>query len=113
MEAVLKGDASSKWISAASLDRYLQAIGKSQVFGTQYLDKSYLYALKHKDERNLQNRSKANEKGKTQEPYEKDLVPDSLRDDFCVPTLAQQKLNLEVLESGNYPSSIIPSGCTR
>jgi hypothetical protein len=113
VEAVVKGDASSKWIAAASLDRYLQAIGKGQVFGTQYLDKRYLYVLKHKDEPNLQNRPEANEKGKTQEPYEKDIVPDSLRNDFCVPTLAQQKINLEVIESGNYPTSMIPPGCTR
>lgn len=113
VEAVVKGDESSKWIAAASLDRYLQAIGKSQVFGTQYLDKSYLYALQHKNEPNLQNKPEANEKGMTQEPYERDLVPDSLRNDFCVPDLAQQRINLEVFQSGNYPSGIIPSGCTR
>jgi hypothetical protein len=34
--AVAKGDASSLWISAASLDRYLQAMNQPQVFGTQY-----------------------------------------------------------------------------
>ncbi len=42
VEAIVKGDASSKWISAATLDRYLQAIGKSQIFGTQYLGFIYL-----------------------------------------------------------------------
>jgi len=113
VEAVVKGDASSKWISAATLDRYLQAIGKSQVFGTQYSDKSYLYVLQHKDDPNLQNRPEVNEKGKTQEPYERDLVPDSLRNDFCVPDLAQQRVNLQVFESGSYPPGIIPPGCTR
>ena len=40
VEAVTKGDASSKWISAATLDSYLQVTGRPQVFGTQYLDRS-------------------------------------------------------------------------
>lgn len=113
VEAVVKGDSSSKWIAAASLDRYLQAIGRGQVFGTQYLDKSFLYVMQHKDEPNLGDRPEANEKGKTQDPYDKDLVPDSLRRDFCVPNLAQQKINLQEFESGKYPSGIIPPGCTR
>ena len=34
--ALAKGDQESRWISAATLDRYLQHIGQSQVFGTQY-----------------------------------------------------------------------------
>ena len=113
VEAVVKGDSSSRWIAAASLDRYLQAIGQSQVFGTQYLDKSFLYVMQHKDEPNLGDRPEAIEKGKTQEPYLRDLVPDSLRKDFCVPNLAQQKINLQEFESGKYPSGIIPPGCTR
>jgi hypothetical protein len=42
MTAVEKGDLSSRWIAAATLDRYLQAVGQPQVFGTQYLDPDYL-----------------------------------------------------------------------
>src|ERR1700733_15692913 len=47
VEAIVKGDAKSKWISAATLDRYLQATGKGQVFGTQYADKVYIYRKLH------------------------------------------------------------------
>ena len=31
-----KGDDRGIWLSAAALDRYLQEIGRPQVFGTQY-----------------------------------------------------------------------------
>jgi hypothetical protein len=94
IEAIVKGDASSKWIAASTLDRYLQAIGKSQVFGTQYSGST-------------------NEKGTTQEPYDRILIPDALRNDFCVPDLAQQKKNLKDFDAGQYPIGIIPPGCTR
>jgi hypothetical protein len=87
VEAVVKGDDSSKWISAATLDRYLQSIGQKQVFGTQY--------------------------GVTQEPYNESLMPDTLRHSFCVPDLAQQKLNLEQFKLGKYPEKIVPLGCVR
>ena len=42
MTSVAKGDLDSRWIAAATLDRYLQAIGQPQVFGTQYLNPDYL-----------------------------------------------------------------------
>lgn len=38
VEAVVHGNTVSKWIAAATLDRYLQEIGQKQVFGTQYPD---------------------------------------------------------------------------
>src|ERR1700735_3858206 len=50
VEAIVKGDASSKWLAAATLDRYLQAVGQKQVFGTQYSSKSYMYLMLHKDD---------------------------------------------------------------
>ena len=34
--ALAKGDDRGVWLSAAALDRYLQEIGRPQVFGTQY-----------------------------------------------------------------------------
>lgn len=34
VEAVIKGSDRSKWLAAATLDRYLQIINKPQVFGT-------------------------------------------------------------------------------
>jgi hypothetical protein len=88
IEAMIKGDTSSKWIAAATLDRYLQSIGQKQVFGTQSLSKSYLYLLQHKDDPNATSRPEAQQKGYTQEPFDRNLVPDVLRGDFCVPYLA-------------------------
>ncbi len=73
VEAIVKGDTSSKWISAATLDRYLQAIGKGQIFGTQYSDKSYLYIVQHKNDPSAMTKPEAHEheKGMTQEPYDR------------------------------------------
>ena len=34
MVAVARGDADARWIGAATLDRYLQAIGRPQVYRT-------------------------------------------------------------------------------
>lgn len=55
----------ASWIAAATLDRYLQKIGKSQVFGTQF--------------------SKAGDGAWTQAPYAAELIPDSLRKVVGVP----------------------------
>jgi hypothetical protein len=93
MVAVQKGDATSLWISAASLDRYLQKVGQPQVFGTQY---------------NSQGDSPV-----TQEPYNHELLPDAFRAAFCVPGIEQQKKNVEIFNTGKYPEGIIPPGCTR
>jgi len=91
--AVAKGDATSLWISAASLDRYLQSIGQAEVFGTQYQSKD--------------------EQPTTQEPYNRTLVPDALRLVFCVPPLKQQLSNAADFNSGKYPAGILPTGCQR
>ena len=36
MVGVAKGNLESRWIGAATLDRYLQSLKQKQVFGTQY-----------------------------------------------------------------------------
>ncbi len=74
--AVAKGDANSLWIAAATLDRYLQSIDKSQVFGTQYFqpDESRPW---------------------TQEPYDRELIPDCLRSVFGVPIRSVQQKTLD------------------
>lgn len=113
VEAVVKGDASSKWISAATLDRYLQAIGQKQVFGTQYTDKKVVYYQQHKNDPAALSKPEARESGMTQQPYNDTLMPDALRLDFCVPNIEQQKKNLQEFEKGRYPEGIIPAGCTR
>jgi hypothetical protein len=107
VEAVVKGDASSKWISAATLDRYLQHIGQRQVFGTQYSNKRSLPFP------SPQQKNDSQETGMTQQPYNQMLMPDTLRLDFCVPGIEQQKENLQEFEKGSYPKGIIPAGCTR
>src|SRR5271163_2345813 len=36
VEALIRGGPGDKWLAAATLDRYLQALNQPQVFGTQY-----------------------------------------------------------------------------
>lgn len=91
--AIAKGDQKSLWLSAASLDRYLQLIGQPQIFGTQYQSKD--------------------DQPYTQEPYNRTVVPDALRLVLCVPPLKQQELNLTDFDSGKYPAGILPHGCER
>jgi hypothetical protein len=75
--AVAKGDAGSAWIAAATLDRYLQSIGKPQIYGTQFefTPKSGVPA--------------------TQEPYNRELISDALRRQLGVPSLANQEVQLK------------------
>lgn len=63
-----KGEAT--WIAAATLDRYLQAIGRPQVYGTQY--------------------QMAPGQPVSQGDYDRDLIPDSVRVASGVPSLDQQ-----------------------
>ncbi|MGE5113717.1 MAG: hypothetical protein ACM3JB_22870 [Acidobacteriaceae bacterium] len=91
--AIAKGDSKSLWISAASLDRYLQLTGRPQVFGTQY---------QSKDNGPV-----------TQDPYDSALIPDALRAVFCVPPIKQQELNVAEFDAGKYPKGILPPGCSR
>jgi hypothetical protein len=111
IEAVVRGDGSSKWISAATLDRYLQAIGQPQVFGTQYSDRDFAFLSQHKGDAAAIAAHK-HEDGMTQQPYDEHLMPDPIRLSFCVPTRSQQRKNLKDFEAGGYPKSILPPGCT-
>ena len=69
--AAARGRPDATWIAAASLDRYLQSIGHRQIYGTQY--------------RTPQGRPA------TQEPYDRTLVPDALRQALGVPSQAEQE----------------------
>jgi hypothetical protein len=106
MEAVLKGSNGAKWTEAATLDRYLQSIGRPQVFGTQYpLDPK----LPHR---------KASPgpflTGRTLAPYDEQFLPDSARLDFCVPVLATQKQNVAMFNAGKRPrETMMAPGCKR
>ena len=75
MVAVSRGDATAIWIAAATLDRYLQRIGQKQIFGTQF--------------------NSDPKQNWTQEPYDRDLVSDALRQQLGVPGQATQARQLE------------------
>ncbi len=79
MVAVTKGDPTAIWIASATLDRYLQKIGQSQVFGTQS--------------------SSHNGGMVTQEPYDRTLISDALRRQLGVPPLALQQEQLNASRS--------------
>ncbi len=70
MAAIARGRSDATWIAAATLDRYLKAIGQSQIFGTQFSMRD----------------GKA-----TQEPYDRALIPDALRGVIGVPPLREQE----------------------
>ncbi|MFN3537645.1 MAG: hypothetical protein ACK4Y4_09385 [Brevundimonas sp.] len=70
--AVDKGHPRAFWIAAATLDRYLQNIGRPQIYGTQF-----------------QLRAAAGEV--TQGDYDQELLPDVLRSAAGVPTLEAQE----------------------
>jgi hypothetical protein len=74
--AAFKGRTDAKWLSAAALDRFLQSIGRPQRFGTQF---------KTTDDSTW-----------TQEPFDRSL-PDSVRKEFNVPALREQKKQFDEL----------------
>jgi hypothetical protein len=76
------GDKACAWLSAASLDRYLQSMNQPQIYGTQYIGTDHSPA--------------------TQEPYNRDLITDALRTRLGVPVIAEQQKQLEQL---NAPSA--------
>jgi hypothetical protein len=71
MIAAAKGDEQSLWIGTATLDRYLQATGKPQIYGTQFKSTA--------------------DKTATQEPYNPNLIDDALRRELGVPSIAEQE----------------------
>ncbi len=104
VEAVIRGDQTSKWIAASTLDRYLQIIHRPQVFGTQY----------PRDEKAYEQIKGNNFQGRTQNPFDDKFLPNAVRLDFCVPSLEQQKKNLASLNAGAYPdATMVAPGCKR
>ncbi|MBD7941266.1 hypothetical protein [Brevundimonas guildfordensis] len=67
--ALSQGHADAAWIAAASLDRYLQATGRPQIYGTQFVQTGA---------------------GTTRGAFDSDFMPDSLRRDTRVLPLAEQ-----------------------
>lgn len=77
MIAAARGKPQAVWIASATLDRYLQSIGKPQVLGTQYMI--------------------PRDGPVTQEPYDRTLASDALRQALRVPVLADQEQRRQAL----------------
>jgi len=71
---VFKVREEDKWLSAATLDRFLRSMGRSQIFGTQY-------------KRTIEDTSV------TQDPYDRSLN-DLFRKEYGLPSLAEQERTL-------------------
>jgi hypothetical protein len=78
------GDKTCVWLSAASLDRYLQSIKQPQIYGTQFFGSGHAPI--------------------TQQPYADDLISDSLRKRLGVPSREEQKKQLDGMNSQATPS---------
>jgi photosystem II stability/assembly factor-like uncharacterized protein len=73
--AVIAGDLDARWLSAATLDRYLHHIGQPQIFGTQFRFEG--------------------DQPWTMDPYNDKLLADSFRAMFGVPPIEEQRKQLE------------------
>lgn len=78
-----EGDKSCAWLSAATLDRFLQSIERPQIYGTQYVGSPNDLV--------------------TQQPYDDTLVPDTLRKRLGVPSIDAQKKQLNSLNGRKLP----------
>lgn len=81
--AAARGRRGATWIAAATLDRYLQSIGQKQIYGTQYMTPQG--------------------GATTQEPYDRTLVSDALREEMGVPTQAEQEERRARMEAASRP----------
>ena len=100
VEGLIRGVSADTWIAAATLDRYLQAVNQPQIFGTQYpADKAAGNVPKPQVDPHVINIQR------TQQPYDSKLLPDMVRQDFCVPDINQQQKNLAIFDTGHKPDS--------
>jgi len=91
MQGLMRGGSADKWIAAATLDRYLRSINQPQGFGTQYTgEKSAGNTPKPQVDPHAINIQR------TLQPYDSKLLPDAVRQDFCVPDESQQEKNLAI-----------------
>jgi hypothetical protein len=79
MASMTLGRNDAAWIATATLDRYLQRIDRSQIFGTQYVG--------------------VNDSPMTQGAYDTELIPDSLRRVLGVPIREQQLERLKQINT--------------
>jgi len=82
-----KGYKQGRWLSAAALDAYLRALDKRQIFGTAYLIKG---------DRGLDPK----------------FLGDALREEFCVPSLAEQQENVnKIVANGRMAIKRFAASC--
>ena len=79
----------AEWIAAATLDRYLQSTGKGQIYGTQF---SYSPA-----------------DGTKMDPYDRNLLTDSLRVAAGAHSLAEQEAKLPEMRGAAQPIALPPA----
>ena len=79
MVAVARGQGGALWIAAATLDRYLNSIQQPQIYGTQFWFKE--------------------NQPTTQEPYNRGLISDSLRQALGVPPQSAQEERRKQIEA--------------
>lgn len=91
IRAIGLGDLSSQNLAAITLDRYLQSIGRGQIFGSQYLSESYSYRLQHASDKDVDVKAAMKGDKDTLQPYDESLLSDSLRRAFCIVGLVEQK----------------------
>lgn len=107
-EAIALGYSRAKWISAATLDRYLQQIGQKQVFGTQYCGEKLAYYLEHQHEPDMSEKFNKLSDQQTLDPYAPQLMPDTIRTEFCVPPLAMQQQHIADVKAGKAKAEDLP-----
>ena len=88
MTAVGKGNLEARWLSAATLDRFLRYAGQPQIFGT-----SFSATIKE------------GEISWTMEPYNRTLITPYLRRLNCVADLQNQTETLDTLQAGKEPET--------
>ena len=69
--ALRKGDSKAVWMATATMDRFLESIGKAQIYGTQF--------------------NTPDGRATTMEPYDRTLISDALRHELEVPVQAMQE----------------------
>lgn len=85
--AVARGRSDALWIASATLDRYLLTINQPQIFGTQFMTRSGVT---------------------TQEPFQRQVIPDALRTILRVPTLSDQEAQRSAIEASAAKTSAKP-----
>ena len=91
--AALKGQATAKWLAAAALDRYLWDTNQPQIFGTQFKQTGDTSATW------------------TMDPYDSDALSDSIRAEWCVVSLSEERAALAALKAGQPSNSTTTSNC--